>query len=69
MDEPVLGPVGVALIGCGRISGMHLAAAAAVPEAVRIVATVDPDPASAQAAASRKASSLAAVIIASPSPA
>lgn len=44
-------PVGVALIGCGRISGAHLAAAKAVPDAVRIVATVDPDPVSAQKAA------------------
>jgi predicted dehydrogenase len=45
-----INPVGIALIGCGRISGAHLAAAATT-DAVRIVATVDPNRATAQAAA------------------
>lgn len=44
-------PLGLALVGCGRISGAHLAAAAALPAAVRLVALVDPDLARARAAA------------------
>lgn len=48
---PDTAPVGIALVGCGRISGAHLAAAANVPDSVRIVATVDPDIASARRAA------------------
>lgn len=45
-------PLGLAIVGCGRISAAHLAAAAAVGDAVRVVATVDPDLAAARRAAS-----------------
>ena len=38
-------PVGIALVGCGRISPMHLKAITRQPEYARLVATVDPDPA------------------------
>lgn len=38
-------PLNLALIGCGRISAAHLAAAAALPDIVRIAAVVDRDPA------------------------
>lgn len=34
-------PIGLCLVGCGRISGAHLAAVAALPQLVRLVATVD----------------------------
>lgn len=44
-------PVNIAVIGCGRISASHFKAALARPDAVRIVAVVDHDPALAQAAA------------------
>lgn len=43
-------PLSLALVGCGRISGAHLEAVAAVPEQVRLAAVVDPDLARAQAA-------------------
>lgn len=51
MREGGDGPVGLAIVGCGRISAAHLAAAAAVPDSVRLVAAVDPDPAMAARAA------------------
>lgn len=35
------GPLGIALVGCGRISAAHLAAIAAQPETLRLIATVD----------------------------
>lgn len=44
-------PVGLCLVGCGRISAAHLAAVAALPGAVRLVATVDRDIAAAARAA------------------
>jgi predicted dehydrogenase len=44
-------PLGLAVIGCGRISGAHLAAAAALPDQIRVMATVDPILAQAEAAA------------------
>ena len=34
-------PIGVVLVGCGRISASHLAAIAALPESFRLIATVD----------------------------
>lgn len=53
--EPALalgdGPIGLAIIGCGRISGAHLAAIAAQPEVYRLVAAVDHKIESARAAA------------------
>lgn len=44
-------PIGLAVIGCGRISQSHLTAAAALPDTFRVIATVDADLALAQAAA------------------
>jgi predicted dehydrogenase len=44
-------PIGIAVIGCGRISGAHLAAVAALPKQVRLVAAVDADLAAARVAA------------------
>jgi predicted dehydrogenase len=44
-------PLGIAVIGCGRISSAHLAAVAALPGQLRLVATVDADFAAAQVAA------------------
>ncbi len=44
------GPVGVAVVGCGGVSGGHLSAYAANPRA-RLVATVDARPELAEAAA------------------
>jgi UDP-N-acetyl-2-amino-2-deoxyglucuronate dehydrogenase len=44
-------PVGLAIVGCGRISGAHLAAATALSGKVKVVAAVDPDPAAAARAA------------------
>jgi predicted dehydrogenase len=35
------GPLGIALVGCGRISASHLAAIAAQPVTLRLIATVD----------------------------
>ena len=40
-DEP--SPIGIALVGCGRISAAHLRAISELPEAFRLVATVDRD--------------------------
>lgn len=51
MSEAIGGPVNIAVIGCGRISASHLDAAAARPDAARIVAVVDRDIALAQKAA------------------
>lgn len=34
-------PLGLCLVGCGRISGAHLAAVAAMPDRLRLVTTVD----------------------------
>lgn len=45
------GPLGLALVGCGRISGSHLEAIAAQPELFRLIATVDHGIERAQAAA------------------
>lgn len=42
-------PLGVALVGCGRISPMHLKAIARQPGVGRLVAVVDPDPVKAEA--------------------
>lgn len=50
-DTPSAARLGLAVIGCGRISGSHLAAAAALPAEIHVVATVDRDLAQAQAAA------------------
>ncbi|KQM19012.1 Gfo/Idh/MocA family protein [Novosphingobium sp. Leaf2] len=44
-------PLGLAVIGCGRISASHFAAAAALPADIRIVAAVDFNLAAAQEAA------------------
>lgn len=44
-------PAGIVLVGCGRISGSHLRALAQLPQDYRLLATVDPDPARAEAAA------------------
>ncbi|GAB7554372.1 hypothetical protein NRB_38830 [Novosphingobium sp. 11B] len=38
-------PIGIALVGCGRIAPLHLKAIARSPEHARLVAVVDPDPA------------------------
>jgi predicted dehydrogenase len=46
-------PLGVALIGCGRISPMHLKAIAQQPDYARLIATVDPNPARAAAVATQ----------------
>ncbi len=43
--------MGIALVGCGRISASHLAAIAALPALCRLVAVVDPDAARAAAVA------------------
>ncbi len=45
------GPIGTAVIGCGRISRSHLAAVATQPELARLVAVVDTEPKLAQRAA------------------
>lgn len=45
-------PVGLLLVGCGRISGAHLAALDGLEGEIRLVATVDSDPAAAARAAS-----------------
>lgn len=50
-ETPATIPLGLAVIGCGRISGAHLAAASGLTADVRIVATVDTDLAQARAAA------------------
>lgn len=44
-------PLGLLLIGCGRISGAHLAALAGLDDEIRLVATVDSDAAAAERAA------------------
>jgi predicted dehydrogenase len=44
-------PIGVVLVGCGRISGAHLSALADLPEEWHLIATVDPHPERAEAAA------------------
>ncbi|MBB3954175.1 Gfo/Idh/MocA family protein [Novosphingobium sediminicola] len=44
-------PLGLALVGCGRISGAHLGAVGQLADRVRLVAAVDRDLAAAQAAA------------------
>jgi predicted dehydrogenase len=44
-------PVGVALIGCGRISAVHLRALGELPDEFRLIATVDPKIDAARAAA------------------
>lgn len=44
-------PLGLAVIGCGRISGAHLAAITALPEQFRLVAAVDADLVAASTAA------------------
>lgn len=44
-------PLGLALVGCGRISGAHLGAVRQLAEKVRLVVAVDRDSAAAQAAA------------------
>lgn len=44
-------PVGVALVGCGRISGLHLKGIAVQPDFGRLVAVADPDLERAQKAA------------------
>lgn len=46
-------PVGLAVLGCGRISASHIAAIVAQPDCARLVATVDHDLALARATASR----------------
>jgi predicted dehydrogenase len=46
-------PVGVAVIGCGRISVSHLDAIIAQPDIARLVAVVDPDAVHAAAVAQR----------------
>ncbi|WP_454798229.1 Gfo/Idh/MocA family protein [Novosphingobium lindaniclasticum] len=51
MTDQTRPPIGLAIIGCGRISGAHFAAAASLPGHVRLVAAVDADRAAAQAAA------------------
>ncbi|ATW03385.1 Gfo/Idh/MocA family oxidoreductase [Sphingorhabdus sp. YGSMI21] len=43
--------IGLALVGCGRISAAHLAAVSELDPAFRLVVTVDPDLTAAQAAA------------------
>ncbi|EIZ80513.1 oxidoreductase domain protein [Novosphingobium sp. Rr 2-17] len=48
---PETSPIGLAVIGCGRISAAHFAAAQALPQDIRVVATVDRDIAQARAAA------------------
>lgn len=45
-------PVGIALIGCGRISPMHLKAIAQQPGYAKLIAAVDPHPARAAMVAS-----------------
>lgn len=49
--QPVPDPVGLAIAGCGRISGAHLAALRELEGSFRLVAACDVDEASAQAAA------------------
>jgi len=49
MDKPNM--LGLALVGCGRISGAHLGAVRALADRVRLVATVDSDLAAATASA------------------
>ena len=44
-------PLGLVLVGCGRIAWAHIAAIAAPGSGVRLVATVDPDHAAARSAA------------------
>ncbi|NLR70355.1 Gfo/Idh/MocA family oxidoreductase [Novosphingobium sp. ERN07] len=44
-------PLGLLLVGCGRISGAHLAALQGLEDDIRLVATVDSDLAAAQRAA------------------
>lgn len=44
-------PLGLALVGCGRISGAHLGAVKGLADQVCLVAAVDSDPTAAQAAA------------------
>ncbi|MEO9634531.1 MAG: Gfo/Idh/MocA family oxidoreductase [Parasphingorhabdus sp.] len=44
-------PIGLALVGCGRISAAHLSALADCNPLFRLIATVDPDLQAAQAAA------------------
>ena len=46
-------PIGIALAGCGRISGSHLEAIAALPGELRLVGTCDPVLAVAEQAAAR----------------
>ncbi|KAA9164010.1 Gfo/Idh/MocA family oxidoreductase [Amycolatopsis acidicola] len=46
-------PIGVALIGCGRVSDAHLGAITSQPEKGRLVAVVDRNPELARAAAER----------------
>lgn len=42
-------PVRIAIVGCGRIAQAHLAAIAAIPDQITLVAAVDPDAAIAKA--------------------
>lgn len=51
MSDAIGGAVNIAVIGCGRISASHIGAAAARPDAARIVAVVDRNIALAQASA------------------
>ena len=44
-------PLGLCLVGCGRISGAHLAAVSALPDRLRLVAAVDAQLDAAQSAA------------------
>ncbi|MBT0669260.1 Gfo/Idh/MocA family oxidoreductase [Novosphingobium profundi] len=44
-DAPARGPIGIALVGCGRIAPLHLKGIARLGDWVRLVAVVDPDPA------------------------
>lgn len=46
-------PVGIALIGCGRIAHSHAAAIRALPDAGKLVAVVDPDATRAEEFAAR----------------
>lgn len=53
MTEQPFRPVGIAVLGCGRISASHLAAIVAQPEYLRLIATIDRDLELARATAAR----------------
>jgi predicted dehydrogenase len=50
-DTATSPPLGIAILGCGRIAGHHAKAIGALPALGRIVAFADPDPARARALA------------------